>query len=72
MKSQRTAPRKVNSEVRIFSDQSCKSGRVRIKLVEIFRADFGHAYKFFSQQRTLLTPDTVDAIELSKSSIKNG
>jgi len=43
----------------------------RVKFVKMFRADFGLACTFFSQQRTLLSPVTVEAIELIKSSIKN-
>ena len=41
-----------------------------LKLVKMFRADFGPANKMFSQWRTLLSPVTVEAIELIKPSMK--
>jgi len=58
--------------------QSCKVGTgfsVRagfgLKFVKIFRADFGPAYKIYSQRGTLLSPVTVEAIALIKSSREN-
>jgi len=38
--------------------------------VKTFQADFGPAYKTLSQQRTLLSPVTIEAFKLMKSPIK--
>jgi len=56
------------------ANQSCKSGwaLLWLKFVKLFGPISGlPAYIIFSQRRTLLSPVTVEPIELIKSSIKN-
>jgi len=52
------------------SDRDFRAG-FRLKLVKMFRADFGSAYKIFSQRMTLMSLVPIEAVEFIKSSIKN-
>jgi len=47
----------------IMRNQNCKSGRARAKICQMFRADFGPAYRLFRKDGHL-SPVTVEAIKI--------